>query len=336
MDHQSNRAIFRSHIIRFPLQLNPKVVTPYNLATLRKQVRVRKPDAIIICGMGGSATPGSILQNILDYAIIKSPVLVWRDQGIPHHPFKNPLYLFISFSGNTRETLHGFRHALRKRALIAVVAGGGILLEEAQKNDLPYCTFKAPSSLQPRQGYGFTLYGALTILKTVFPRLTLPDLRNRITSRRFAKSAEAIVSRVADNIVLVYTTHSYQHLGQIFKISINESGKAFAFTNTIPEVNHNELNLLEKRPEHLRVLFVTTPEEVRTRGKEFLLTKEILDEYGVASETILIPGKTPLEQTMNGVAWAQWLGYSFACNNGSDPLGLEVVNKIKHKARNIF
>lgn len=333
---RSQQALFRSHILAFPEQLHPGAVSGHNLENLRRQTEQGRPDALIVCGMGGSATPGSILQNILNYAIINLPVLVWRDQGIPAHPFKNPLYLFISFSGNTRETLSAYRQARRKQSLIAIVAGGGTLLAEAQKNDLPYCTFKAPSSLQPRQGYGFTLYGALTVIKTVFPRLTLPDLRNRIKIERFAQSAERIVARVQGKTVLVYTTLAHQHLGQVFKISINESGKALAFANTIPEANHNELNLFEKRRNDIYALFVTTQKEHKKRAGEFRLTKGVLDEYGIASETIAMPGETPLEIVAYGIGYAQWLGYACACSNDSDPLGLEIVNLLKKRAAKMF
>jgi glucose/mannose-6-phosphate isomerase len=293
----------------------------------------KKFDAIIFCGMGGSGTPGSILQNIADCAIVNIPVLTWRDAGLPAHPFRTPLYIFVSFSGNTRETLSGLTQAIKKKAQVAVVAGGGKLLATAQKNGLPYATFKAPASLQPRQGYGFTLYGALALLNIVFPRLGTPDLRAQIDPKRFAVSAKKTAARIRGKTTLVYSTHAHQHLGQIFKISISETGKSLAFANTIPEVNHNELNLIETKPKHLYALFVTTTQELKKRKHEFHLTKEVLLRYGIASELIALPSGTPLATTAHAITWAQWLGYHAATLIGRDPMGLEVVNAIKERAR---
>ena len=322
--------IFKQNILEFNKQLNPAVITSANLETLAGSA----PDAIVMVGMGGSGTPGSILQNILDYAIVPIPVLTWKDGGLPALGgcAKNPLYLFVSFSGNTRETLDSFTKAVSKKALVAVVAGGGILLEYAQNAGLAYATF-AQGALHPRQAYGLTLYASLIILKSVFPRLTIPDLSAQIDPRQFASRAEQIAARIVGKTTLVYTTQSLSHLGQIFKISIAESGKSPAFANMIPEVNHNELNILETRPRNLFALLVASEREYSERTAEFELTTQILGEYGVASETLQIPGQTPLHITANAIAAAQWLGYQVALKTGRNPLGLEVVNKIKDLAK---
>lgn len=330
---QENQNLFKKNILSFCDQLTLSNIRKENFNVLSQKTGQQKIDAIIFCGMGGSGTPGSILQNISDCAIIDVPVLTWKDAGLPAHPFKNPLYIFISFSGNTRETLSGLNQALKKRVLVAVVAGGGKLLTIAKKNGLPYSEFKAPASLQPRQGYGFTLYGALAILSNVFPRLKTPDLRAKIDPSRFAVSAKETVARTKGKTVLVYSTQANQHLGQIFKISVSETGKSLAFSNTIPEVNHNELNLIETKPKNLSAIFVTTNKEFKKRPKEFALTKEVLAEYGIHSTTIVVPGNTELEITLNAITFAQWLGYYTAVQNGRDPMGLEVVNKIKEKAK---
>ncbi len=425
--------IFRKHILEFPKQLKPDNIRTANLDKLQKQIHAKKPDSIVFIGMGGSGTPGAILQNILSCAIVNIPIFSWHDSVLPVVPGKNPLYIFISFSGNTREPLAAFQKAVKSGKMIAVVAGGGTLLEEAKAKQLPHATFSADSgsyvdisptprqqpvspstrsddtivpaaaqrdgsdkvigetrpvpsgsassahlrryasemksessissaglasgtdeartrdveninigSLQPRQAYGLTLYATLQILQSVFPRLHIPDLSAQINSRRFATSAKKTAARIfglrqssarqAGKIALIYTTHNFSHLGQIFKISITESGKSLAFANTIPEVNHNELNLLEARPKNLYAIFITSEQEYKNRKKEFDLTAQTLDEYGIPSETIRVPGRTPLEVTANGIVIAQWIGYYVAVNRKMNPLGLEVVNKIKKLA----
>lgn len=319
---------FKNNILAFPKQLSRGVIKTGNL----EKITQAKPDAIIFIGMGGSGTPGSILQNIADCAIVDIPIVTWKDVGLPATPFKNPLYICISFSGNTRETLAALNQALQSPGFVAVVAGGGKLLEQAQATMLPYATFDG-GNLQPRQAYGLTLYATLEILKSVFPRLEIPDVSAQINAEQFAVSAEAVAARIHGKISLVYTTLAHSHLGQLFKISITETGKALAFSNTIPEINHNELNLIETRPQGLYALFITSEAEYEARKKEFELTGATLDEYGISSETLLVPGKSPLEITANAIALAQWLGLYVAMGQNRNPLGLEVVNKIKNLAQ---
>ncbi len=325
--------LFKKNLLAFPEQLTLGRIKTGNLASLWKAVKAKKPDSIVFLGMGGSGTPGGVLQNIADYAIVDIPVLTWKDSGLPNLPYKNPLFIAVSFSGNTRETLDGFQKALKAKRLVAVVAGGGTLLEQARAKQLAHATFSAASTLQPRQAYGLTLYAALSILKSVFPRLTIPDLSAQIDSNWFAKRAEKIAARMSGKTVLVYSTQQLSHLGQIVKISITETGKALAFANTIPEVNHNELNLIETKPKNLFALFITSEAEYKTKKQEFELTAATLDEYGIASETIQVPGKTPLEVTANGIVVAQWLGLFTAAQHNRNPLGLEVVNKTKDLAK---
>jgi glucose/mannose-6-phosphate isomerase len=331
---------FRANILAFPKQLTQAAIQTGNLEVLAKAATDKNPDSIYIIGMGGSGTPGSILQNIADYAIVDVPIFTWKDSGLPFSAQggsapggKNPLLVFVSFSGNTRETLSALPLALQAGYMVAVVAGGGTLLAKAQENKLPFTTFRADSSLQPRQAYGYTLYATLTLLQSVFPRLTIPDLSALTLPMQFAQSAEATAARIAGKTTLVYTTLPLSHLGQLVKISITETGKALAFANTLPEINHNELNLIETRPQGLCALFITSADEYNTRKPEFELTSATLDAYNVPSETIVLPGASALETTANAIALAQWIGYYITTLNGRNPLGLEVVNKIKKLAQ---
>ena len=63
---------------------------------------------IILSGMGGSAISGDIL---LGYAAdeLKVPAIVNRDYSTPGFVNENTLFIAISYSGNTEETLR--RHA---------------------------------------------------------------------------------------------------------------------------------------------------------------------------------------------------------------------------------
>jgi glucose/mannose-6-phosphate isomerase len=283
--------------------------------------------------MGGSATAGNILQKICGYANIQVPIISWKDTGLPRLgvdiplSYRNPLYIFISFSGNTRETLSGFSQDISGYAQ-AVVAGGGKLLEEAKKNGVPFATFDS-KQFQPRQAYGLTLYGLLTVLRAVWPEVKIPDLSKTINPAQFEAEAKTVATNIQDSFPFIYTSSFESHIGQIFKISCNESGKLLATANVFPEINHNELSGFETHPKGASVIFITSKTEHEKIKKEIQIIKTILTEYKVPMQSIEIPGETPLETTCNAIVMAEWLGYHLAVSRGLNPLGINIVNRIK-------
>jgi glucose/mannose-6-phosphate isomerase len=282
--------------------------------------------------MGGSGTPGSILQNLSGYANIHIPIVSWRDFGFPSLPssIKNPLCIFVSFSGNTRETLSGFLQ-MPAGTKVAVVAAGGKLLEEAKKRGLAFATFD-PSALQPRQGYGKTFYGVLSVLKVIFPGVPMRDLSKVIRPEAHEAQGKAIAEQLLKSVPFLYTSGPLSHIGQIFKISLNESGKLPASANVWPEMNHNELSIFETKPAGMLPVFITTSAERARLNKEIGIIAKILEEYGVPLEMIEIPGSDDVEITMNAIVIAEWVGYYTATLRGLNPLSIRTVNRIKELA----
>src|SRR3989344_2464751 len=118
---------YTKNILNFNRQLNIRAINFSNLDGLGVG---KKPDALLLAGMGGSGLVGNLLQNLAPDVKLPVPVFLWKDFGLPAQlPTKRPLCLFISFSGTTRETISGFKRAraLKPRPPIAVVAGGGEL-----------------------------------------------------------------------------------------------------------------------------------------------------------------------------------------------------------------
>ena len=88
---------------------------------------VRAPERsfgrIILCGMGGSAIAGDLVQPLLRPGGIQ--LHVWRDYGLPAWAAPEDLVICSSYSGNTEESLSGAREAGRLGcARLAVTSGG--------------------------------------------------------------------------------------------------------------------------------------------------------------------------------------------------------------------
>ncbi len=314
---------FEKNILAFPQQLSLDTLTFADTDKLKKA----KPDAIVLCGMGGSGIPASILQNIAKYAIIDLPIVVWKDFSLPHLSYKNPLFIFVSFSGNTAETLSGFTLATKAKYR-AVVTAGGTLLGEAVKQKLPRAVVPA-IDMAPRQASGILLYGILGILKAWNPKLEVPNLREVIDPAPLEEVGKALAERLKNNIALIYTTTDESHFASIFKIQLTETGKTATFCNTYPEINHIEIVGFDRKPKGLVSLFPVSTYENDITNKLIQLDQKILADRGVTPITISIPGKNPIETAMNAIVLANWTGYHLAKLYKIDPEKTQTITDIK-------
>ena len=150
---------FKKAILEFNKQLSFKSL---NISNLNKLKNIN-PDAIIIIGMGGSGFMGDIISAFKKELNIPVPIVVWKNFGLPETQYKNPLFIFISFSGDTEETISEFNGVKNK----AVVCSGGALSKLAKIQKIPTIIFKNPG-IKPRQGSGIMFCGITTILKATF------------------------------------------------------------------------------------------------------------------------------------------------------------------------
>ncbi|MEK7212181.1 MAG: hypothetical protein AAB686_00705, partial [Patescibacteria group bacterium] len=159
---------FQKNILEFNRQLSPGGLSARNLDKLRG----RKPDAVIVSGMGGSGLPGRILKMAAKEIGLNIPVINWHDYGLADvrdYRLKRPLYIFVSFSGNTEETISGLRQFLNlkpktknQKTSAAVIATGGKLLETADSHKLARVSFTG-SGLTPRQDSGKMFYALIQV-----------------------------------------------------------------------------------------------------------------------------------------------------------------------------
>lgn len=191
-----------------------------------KKISSKKPDAVIVAGMGGSGIPALFLQKIGIGGIMGIPLISWKEYGLPSLPYaRRPLIIFISFSGATKEVLSGISAALRAKGLqIAVVTGGGPLKTIAEKHQLPAAYFEK-GMLAPREATGLMLYGALGILRQIWKKIPAPDLSLRISPAHEEAEGAAIARAIGNRMPLIYTARELSHLGYFWKIHLNETAK---------------------------------------------------------------------------------------------------------------
>lgn len=315
---------YRSHILEFSKQLLPSAVT------LSGKFRAPNTDGIVIAGMGGSGLPGSMLKELRGFLKLPLPVLLWKDYGLPPHPFKNPLVICISFSGETAETISAFHSARRSHHTLAVIAGGGTLLRLARAHRVPHATFPQ-EDLTPREAIGYTWTSVKRLLKAYFPSLRMGDLSKVIRPKTFELAGKKLAVSLKGAVPLVYVESAYGHVGYVWKINLNETGKTSAFSHIIPEMVHNEIAGFETAPKTFVPLFLLDRSMNSELSKKVRTVQTILKKRGFKVLSVPLVGKTPEEKTLNSIVLSHWTALYIGVKNRKDPSSTAIINEIKKR-----
>lgn len=193
--------------------------------------------SVVLGAMGGSALAADALSFLNpEYAAI-----VHRDYGLPRHAPDQALYIAVSYSGNTEETLHFAHTALERGYRVGVVASGGLLLQFAKTHNLPYA--EVQSGHVPRNAYLFLVRGLLGLLGEESLLLELSRVRPGEDALR--ETAEEDAHYLVHGVPLFYTSERNSVLGRLATLVMDESARTPAFRNTFPEMNHNELQAFD-------------------------------------------------------------------------------------------
>ena len=110
-------------------------------------------DSLLVMGMGGSGVSGDVL-SLLSGEVSSKNIIVRKAYSIPEKILElRPFCLFISYSGNTEETISGLEDAIKNKLDWAVISSGGKLIDQALEHKKEY--IKIPQGLQPRAAFGY-------------------------------------------------------------------------------------------------------------------------------------------------------------------------------------
>lgn len=329
----------RQIILDFPKQFGVGINSTKKTVKRFKNFKVSN---IIICGMGGSALPGDILQTAnRELSITKFPIIIHRNYGLPKEADKNSLIVCISYSGNTEETIAAFNEAKKRKLKISVIASGGKLIELAKRNKLPYA--EVPSGIQPRCALGYqfsalaSLLSKLGVLKSIDKELLY--LGTKLNPGKLEPIGKKLATNLKDSILLVYSSEKWGILAKIWKIKFNENSKIPAFFNVLPEMNHNEMTGIgetksKKLKSVLRAIILEEKEENKRNLKRMKIMAEILKIRGIKVFSQAIEGKTFFERFFSTMLIGDWASYYLAIFQGIDPIPVKLVEEFKKRMKN--
>lgn len=315
----------------------------WKLACELKAAGSGKPDSVVVSGMGGSAISGDIVASAFSEQL-KVPVLVNRSYEVPAFLSDRTLFIAVSYSGNTEETLSAFDKALKKQCKVRAISSGGKLEKLAQGSNIPH--LKIPSGLPPRAALGYILPSLISVLASVklvqgaegnlISAVTLlKELREKYSINVPAKSNEVkqIAKKMHGKIPIIMScVETTSSAGLRLKTQLNENGKLTALHVAFPELDHNDLvNISFLKPaqhDFFTILLRDKFESDRIR-KRIEITKSLVSSHLGGINEVWAQGKSKLERILSLIMYGDFLSVYSAVLQGIDPTPVSVIEQLK-------
>ncbi len=314
-------------------------------------IQYKRPQHIIVAGMGGSAIGGEILEDWLKDRV-PIPIEVCRDYVLPAYADKNTLVFAVSYSGDTEETLSAFMDAVRRGCMTIAITSGGHLISLSEKMHIPSLTIPLIVGCPPRAAIAYLFFPLPIIMEKmgvlsdvdeeigeaikVLERLSRENAPQTPTKSNLAKK---LAMELGDTMPVVYGFRQYAAVAQRLKAQFNENTKIPSKEEVFPELNHNEVMGWEA-PEALTKQFSTIlirdnnePPEIRHRIEATKLlalskTQKVLEIHA--------EGKGKLAKMLSAMYVGDLTSVYLAILRGTDPMPVETIAKIKKEMERRF
>ena len=249
----------------------------------------------------------------------------------------------------SEETLEAFEEAHHRGARAVAVSSGGRLGELAASYAVAHV--KVPAGLQPRASLGFLTLPILAVLVEIG---LVPDCSDDIeeTIATLADIAKrcgrevGIEENVAKQLARslrgrVPVIYGGAGLGGVaayrFKCDLNEYAKSLAFSNVIPELDHNELeswgSLAELTKERFVAVLLRDLGEHQRMALRFDLTRKLMEEKLATIVELHSEGTSVLARLFSLVMITQLAAIYVGVANERDPGPVAILEGLKQQLK---
>jgi len=284
----------------------------------------------LLCGMGGSHLAGNILQTIKP----EIDLIIHHDYNLPTIDLADRLVIISSYSGNTEETIDSLHQAITLHLAVVVISTGGKLLELAKTNQLAYVQLP-DTGIQPRSAIGFSLLAVFKVMGEAALLEQASRLAISLQSDHWEQLGKDLAGKFEKQIPIIYASTRNFSLAYNWKIKLNETGKIPAFCNTLPELNHNEMNgfdvkkSIKSLTEPLQFIFLIDPaDHIRVLKRMSILAQQYRSR-GLAVTELELTGSNILEKIFNSLLLADWFAFYTAEMYGLESEAVPMVEEFK-------
>ena len=319
-------------------------------------------DRVLLCGMGGSAIAGDLVQPLLQHQPVALDV--HRDYDLPHWVDSRTLILAASYSGNTEESLSALAEARRRGCpVIGITSGGQLAAAAAGEGGEPFPRVSLPGGLPPRASLGYGLgalvhvLGRLGLVEEAAEQVAeAADVLAGLNAARLAPfgsppqgeatpedpagmaSAAAVAADLQGRVPVLYTVGlSARGVGVRFKGQLNENSKVPACLAVFPELNHNDLvgwELAETDRGRFVLLVIGEPQANERLEARIEVTRNLLAVDLPVVHRLLPTGRGALARVLSLVQFGDYVSCHLAALKGVDAVPVTRIQQLKdHLAR---
>ena len=294
--------------------------------------KIRPFESIVIGGMGGSGLVAGILRALKP----ELDVAAHHDYGLPAYlrDVDKRLFIAISYSGNTEETLSFFEETTKKGLNVAVIAVGGKLLELAKGKEIPFIQLP-DTGIQPRMSGGFMLRAVLKLINDGALYGEAGKLAEVLKPEESEPKGKELAEELFSYIPVVYSSRRNLTLAYNWKIKFNETGKIPAFYNTFPELNHNEMTGFDVKDgtrelsEKIHFIFLKDGDDHPRIKKRMEVLEKLYRDRGLPVLALELGGTTRSHKIFSSLILADWTAYHLALKYNVEPEQVPMVEEFK-------
>jgi glucose/mannose-6-phosphate isomerase len=298
------------------------------------------PAGLVVAGMGGSAIGGALARAALGDQLTR-PLFVTRGYGLPTWTTPDTMVLCASYSGDTEETLACYESAGFLGARRIVATTGGQLAEMARADGVP--VIPLPGGFQPRAAVGYMLVAALEVaaMAGVGPRLSseidvaASQLENLVAEwgpdAADDSLAKSVARRLDGTIPVIAGAGPTSPIAYRWKTQINENAKLPAFSNELPEADHNEVCGWEGAPAGARLagVFLEDSDMHPRIRRRIEVTEQVIAPHAAATMRLETQGRSAIERVLSLVLLGDLVSLYLAALRGVDPAPVEAISRLK-------
>ncbi len=295
---------------------------------------------LVLMGMGGSASAADVVHNWLRTRI-EIPSIVLRDPSLPGFVGPETIFVVISYSGNTTETLNAARAAKRRGSTIIGIGTGGRLASFCNNYRRPFVT--VPQTVAPRAALpqliaalGTTLE-RLGIVRNIVKEMVdsgteLTSLRKRLvaevpTDKNLAKQ---LALRLQRHFMMIYALERMSSVARRFKNQLAENSKLLSKYDILPEAGHNEVEAWRKPGLNvLPVILRDSRESQNERRLVHAFESTITSASGTRPVNVRVPARNSLGRLVAPIFLLDYVSVYLALLRGVDPTPTELISKYK-------
>ena len=285
---------------------------------------------IVLMGMGGSASAADVTLDWLSDKI-SIPVFVHRDPKIPKFVGSNSLFVALSYSGDTRETIIAFREARRRVAHTVAIGTGGKLRELCDESSVPF--LKVQPAPAPRAALGQMIVACADALRAYG---VVQDHRSEMHSavrelrqlnRRIKGStlqdenpAKKLAYSLKNSVPVIFAFRRMAAVARRFKNQLAENSKMVGKYSLLPEAAHNEIEAWHNQHLPLIPIFIRDRVESKFENSIFQSFRStIAKANGFTPQQVRLNSHTRLSGLLSPILYLDYVSVYLSLLKKIDP-----------------